>query len=65
MKKTNSEGLTWVEWLHATYYQTMSIAVQQLYGFHALRQAWTDGEDPTEWRKALSDLEARTHADAS
>ncbi len=40
---TNKEGLTWNEWLAASF-------CEGKVDLKILKKAWRDAEDPTEWR---------------
>jgi hypothetical protein len=52
----NREGLTWPEWTRAAGIELRPCSFSETSEgqLAAFRQAWLDGEDPTEWRAALA-----------
>lgn len=52
--KVNAEGVTWLEWRQA-------VGVYAPVG-SKLHRAWLAGEDPTEWRKHVDNLQHKVFA---
>jgi hypothetical protein len=61
--KRNREGLTWAEWIRAAGMESRlaSFSETNERQLRALRQAWEDGEDPSEYR-ALNRSDGRAGA---
>ena len=66
----NAEGLTWEEWAYAAGAPpktqgsvTIGGVVYPVDYDARRRRAWADGEDPTEWRKALEDAEWKAYVE--
>jgi hypothetical protein len=56
---TNSEGLTWLEWLAASKCEALVGTWRQPY----LKKAWRDSEDPTEYGNELRSIPVLTDSE--